>query len=1068
MYLKDSQELYQDCEFISKKTRSIYAWRAALWVRYCKERKMDFSVTEDKLITYLDWLFEIDLVNKINTKKSYVPDILRDHMGSVICLWRIQTGNDPDLVSPKEGTRYQSKWDEILRNYPRRDRFQTRSYMPDGRSPDNSMTAPPQTQAGYPYNHRDMSAAATAAGSGTGGASSSGYNSYRDYRGYDSAGHHYTVDSKSSYHYNHQSPHSSLLPPPHSSQHPYQGYNHQYPHTLEYRQPTNPETGRSQSQHYHHHNQNQQQNQQHAHYSRPQTQPAVPRYPIALSDTAEMDWQLSWILGGSWAHSVARFLFTISMATWVEAIDVVGIRLLDVYFASSTLAPRLPSSVLRITLMTNTVPGYRQQLSGDTSSITPAVRQQFSIIRSRSPLTCAWNALSMLLFHRWHVAESLPPTFANSAWQNTLVIPAFSKGSIPSLAGNSGIADGALSEMAAESGQVSISERLGLVRDLLSEDKMPVQSVLRTQALHHARQLGINPVATVSPLRDQRSAQGESSWAQYSSSTENEALDRLAQLATANSGYFESHHTIQRHKVIPPKTLQQTIFPWANKMLSEVPSSLGLNERRHVSRFLDFLLDLRIILLQDIAILKCCAHYLPQDYDMTSILHHKLFNTPEFSRYCEKMQADAADEIRALQHSLDTAMDDEEMYRDTARVSGVDNMPAMPSVAPSHREDSGMMMVGSPDGESFSPTISPSPPKQDGRISSQHPVTFMGSPRSTDDRMIHTPTTAPQQMMSHSMPSRPFEEINDDMSFNAIRARGNGGPLEDHSMATASAAAGATGSISAGAAIPSAKRRRPEIGSNPAHSGLYNPAVGPETPYPGASPRIGHRHTSSHRSQRITRSPPNMHMRSPGLGGSSRLGQSILPSISQFAYHTNLSTGSNAGGSPMLVNSPNLGRGGNQQRMSISGVSSHRRDNADVYMSSGGLRRASDTVTEGSAGGGSAGGGMGVGRDDLSRNDIEQIGQLREENALLRQRLNDLEITVVQKHAEMHDWMSRVEKHIQSRLSPPSQGQDPAQDCNHPNQGFGQDLDSNQLLDHKLEQGNEQHIQPEPPKANII
>ncbi|KAJ2540751.1 hypothetical protein IWW35_005846, partial [Coemansia sp. RSA 1878] len=69
--LKDSQELYQNCEFISKKTRSIYAWRAALWVRYCKEHSLDFSVTEDKLINFLDWLFEIDLVNKINTKKSY-------------------------------------------------------------------------------------------------------------------------------------------------------------------------------------------------------------------------------------------------------------------------------------------------------------------------------------------------------------------------------------------------------------------------------------------------------------------------------------------------------------------------------------------------------------------------------------------------------------------------------------------------------------------------------------------------------------------------------------------------------------------------------------------------------------------------------------------------------------------------------------------------------------------------------------------------------------------------------------------------------------------------------------
>ncbi|KAJ1947061.1 hypothetical protein EC988_005459, partial [Linderina pennispora] len=39
---------------------------------------------------------------------------------------------------------------------------------------------------------------------------------------------------------------------------------------------------------------------------------------------------------------------------------------------------------------------------------------------------------------------------------------------------------------------------------------------------------------------------------------EGEAPDRLYALSTANSGYYEPHHTIQRHKVIPPESLQQT------------------------------------------------------------------------------------------------------------------------------------------------------------------------------------------------------------------------------------------------------------------------------------------------------------------------------------------------------------------------------------------------------------------------------------------------------------------------------------------------------------------------------
>ncbi|KAJ2877892.1 hypothetical protein IWW38_006460, partial [Coemansia aciculifera] len=69
--LKESKELYHDCTFISKKTQSIYAWRSALWVRFCKERGTDFTVTEDKMIEYIDWLFEIDAINRINTKKTH-------------------------------------------------------------------------------------------------------------------------------------------------------------------------------------------------------------------------------------------------------------------------------------------------------------------------------------------------------------------------------------------------------------------------------------------------------------------------------------------------------------------------------------------------------------------------------------------------------------------------------------------------------------------------------------------------------------------------------------------------------------------------------------------------------------------------------------------------------------------------------------------------------------------------------------------------------------------------------------------------------------------------------------
>ncbi|KAJ1902452.1 hypothetical protein LPJ66_000064 [Kickxella alabastrina] len=354
--LKDSQELYQNCGFISKKTRSIYAWRAALWVRYCKECKVDFVVTEDKLISYLDWLFEIDLANKINTKKSYVPDILRDHMGSVICLWRIQTGNNSELTSPKEGTRYQAKWDEILRKYPRRERFQSRSYLSDGRSIDSGTDMLLQVQSVFPSGHR------APVGSVVGGSSSS----HRGHGEGDYQNSQFHYQEKPQYQYGHLAPpvaSSQLAPQKQIHYQPYSPYRYQSP--VDHRTQSSLQLPRVQ-------------------YTQQQQ-----LYPAALVETAELECQLHWLLGRSWAHSVARFLFTVAMSAWIDPADVVGIRLSDIHFASSTMAPHLPSSVLRIAVMTSPVSSQRR--SPDNAYFpTPATRQHVSYIvcNMRAAMPC--------------------------------------------------------------------------------------------------------------------------------------------------------------------------------------------------------------------------------------------------------------------------------------------------------------------------------------------------------------------------------------------------------------------------------------------------------------------------------------------------------------------------------------------------------------------------------------------------------------------------------------------------------------------------------------------------------
>ncbi|KAJ1947062.1 hypothetical protein EC988_005460, partial [Linderina pennispora] len=98
----------------------------------------------------------------------------------------------------------------------------------------------------------------------------------------------------------------------------------------------------------------------------------------------------------------------------------------------------------------------------------------FSVIRARNPLICAWNALAALLFHRWHIAGSPPPTFADSMWHGTLVIAPRSRTPSPS----SDRRNSVLSDVTMEpsvAGFATIGERLDFVHSLLPDERLPME-----------------------------------------------------------------------------------------------------------------------------------------------------------------------------------------------------------------------------------------------------------------------------------------------------------------------------------------------------------------------------------------------------------------------------------------------------------------------------------------------------------------------------------------------------------------------------------------------------------------
>ncbi|KAJ2490313.1 hypothetical protein IWW37_003270 [Coemansia sp. RSA 2050] len=321
--LKEAQDLFRDCPFIAKKTRSIYAWRCAMWVRFCKEHKKDYSVTEDKLVNYLDWILEIDLPNIINTKKTFVPDILRDYVGSLISLWRFQNKNHAELVSPKDGTEYQAKWDEILRRFPRREQFIARPRTIEDRNTGMAVgRAAPLTP---PHVHAAHQLSFSRSGGG-------GNRLYPHH-----PGHQQGMPP--------QRPLPAIAPYPHS-QHSPQLYGH--------RPPTQPHNLRMQQQY-------RQQYQQ--------------QQPAGMVEPTEHCWQLEWILNGSWASATSRLLFTLAMTTWVEAANIVNMQLSDMHFASCTMSPQLPTSVLRISLVVPQASNAHHGPSGlGSASLSPRLQ----------------------------------------------------------------------------------------------------------------------------------------------------------------------------------------------------------------------------------------------------------------------------------------------------------------------------------------------------------------------------------------------------------------------------------------------------------------------------------------------------------------------------------------------------------------------------------------------------------------------------------------------------------------------------------------------------------------------
>ncbi|KAJ2501545.1 hypothetical protein GGH96_001866 [Coemansia sp. RSA 1972] len=369
----------------------------------------------------------------------------------------------------------------------------------------------------------------------------------------------------------------------------------------------------------------------------------------------------------------------------------------------------------------------------------------------------------------------------------------------------------------------------------------------------------------------------------------------------------------------------------------------------------------------DAAILRCCAEQLPRDYGTASMLSHPVFNSLEFARFCEAMQRDAADEIRTLHYDLDKTLGRAGYYdagAPHAAYSAVRSSyggpgPSLHPASPVHPDDAAMTM-GTPEGEPFSPIISPSPPIG-AHDMARNSVLFMDIPARTAARH----TVGATQPMSYSMPSRTLDGWGDGY-FNG-----------DRTCSTLATATSTTAGFSAHAssAHPLAKRLRPgtSIPVSTSNSGSPYSTMSPKTYW-----RTFHPQRPIKSPTRQSRSPASS---SVGLG---TRGTAMLPPILQYAQ-------------PKTVTSPM------QMDASSKDGSEQPNEPLDTKPMSGARRSSDSTIDECNA--------MGSG-GEITPSEMEQINSLREENVIMRNRIQRLEISVSQKQAEVQTWMAQIETRI--------------------------------------------------------
>jgi hypothetical protein len=233
-------------------------------------------------------------------------------------------------------------------------------------------------------------------------------------------------------------------------------------------------------------------------------------------------------------------------------------------------------------------------------------RQYGAVIRNRDPLICSHSALAQYFFYRWHQSGEAPPSFKSRRdWYNTKILVGSNEQNSISFRQQYNDIDNLFREVGVASDSITHAPR-----------KMGPQSAEFHGVSESQVSLVIFPFPLLIHISTYMIAQitRAGRWDHtamtnaYLGSFPMKFLRRMAGFSVNGGSYF-----VARAHVQPPLALLKKVFPWLLKWEVRFRARLskkdwsqgGLDESDLAGQsFLNLLAQLRVVLLQDLAVLQ--------------------------------------------------------------------------------------------------------------------------------------------------------------------------------------------------------------------------------------------------------------------------------------------------------------------------------------------------------------------------------------------------------------------------------------------------------------------------------